>query len=215
MKEAEIYNNNNHHDQTPSENEPMPLIWQWHEKHYLGAAHGVVGILHTLLQLSQQDLDLVEKNVSTTKVNVLQLIKDTINSVMKNFSFESGNLQSSVSSEKDRLVHWCHGAPGLCLLLLRASKRLQYIDEQSANKYLQMASSIAESVVYPRGLLKKGTGLCHGISGNGYVLLQLSQAYRNIDPTKELEWRNRAIQFAAFAVRNLNSLKGIPDRPYS
>ena len=26
-----------------------PLMYEWHDKKYLGAAHGLVGILHTLL----------------------------------------------------------------------------------------------------------------------------------------------------------------------
>lgn len=29
-----------------------PLLWQWHDKIYLGAAHGVAGILYLLLQVS-------------------------------------------------------------------------------------------------------------------------------------------------------------------
>lgn len=29
-----------------------PLLWQWHEKIYLGAAHGVAGILYILLQVN-------------------------------------------------------------------------------------------------------------------------------------------------------------------
>jgi hypothetical protein len=31
-------------------NAPSPLMYQWHEKHYLGAAHGLIGILFMLLQ---------------------------------------------------------------------------------------------------------------------------------------------------------------------
>ena len=27
-----------------------PLMWQWHESEYLGAAHGVAGILHLILR---------------------------------------------------------------------------------------------------------------------------------------------------------------------
>ena len=29
-----------------------PLMYEWHDKKYLGAAHGLVGILHTLLMVS-------------------------------------------------------------------------------------------------------------------------------------------------------------------
>lgn len=28
-----------------------PLMYMWHEKHYVGAAHGIVGIIYMLLQV--------------------------------------------------------------------------------------------------------------------------------------------------------------------
>ena len=31
------------------EQAPCPLMFEWHDKKYLGAAHGLAGILHTLL----------------------------------------------------------------------------------------------------------------------------------------------------------------------
>ena len=34
--------------------------------------------------------------------------------------FRSGNYPSSLSNESDRLVHWCHGAPGVVPMLLMA-----------------------------------------------------------------------------------------------
>lgn len=36
--------------------------------------------------------------------------------------FPSGNYPSSEGSESDRLVHWCHGAPGVALTLAKAAK---------------------------------------------------------------------------------------------
>ena len=39
-------------------------------------------------------------------------------------------------------------------------------------KYLQAAEECAE-VVWRRGLLKKGYGLCHGVAGNAYSLLAM------------------------------------------
>ncbi len=41
--------------------------------------------------------------------------------------FRSGNFPSSLSNESDRLVHWCHGAPGVIHMLIMAYKvRLLY-----------------------------------------------------------------------------------------
>jgi hypothetical protein len=37
-------------------------------------------------------------------------------------SFPSGNLPSSVGNDTDRLVHWCHGAPGFVAVLCLANK---------------------------------------------------------------------------------------------
>lgn len=31
---------------------PTPLMYQWHESYYLGAAHGISGILYMLLQVA-------------------------------------------------------------------------------------------------------------------------------------------------------------------
>ena len=30
-----------------------PLMFMWHEKHYVGAAHGIVGIIFMLLQVKK------------------------------------------------------------------------------------------------------------------------------------------------------------------
>jgi len=47
----------------------------------------------------------------------------------------------------------------------------------------------AGEIIWSKGLLKKGNGLCHGISGNSYALYNL---YKN---TGDLKWKFRAYQF--------------------
>ena len=42
------------------------------------------------------------------------------------------------------------------------------------DKYLVAARSGGE-LVWQRGLIKKGPGLCHGVAGNGYTFLHLYQ----------------------------------------
>lgn len=71
-----------------------------------------------------------------------------------------------MESDRDDLVHWCHGAPGMALLFTKAF----LISNQ--NKYLEAAENACE-FIWHRGLLKKGPGLCHGIAGNGYSFLKL------------------------------------------
>ena len=40
------------------------------------------------------------------------------------------------------------------------------------------------NIIWKEGLLKKGNGLCHGISGNGYLLHAL---YRKFDELQSIE----------------------------
>jgi lantibiotic modifying enzyme len=59
------------------------------------------------------------------------------------------------------------------------------------NSYLELAKS-AGDVVWERGLLRKGYGLCHGTAGNGYVFLDLYRA------TNDTKWLHRAIKVSVF-----------------
>ncbi|CAA0820107.1 LanC-like protein GCR2 [Striga hermonthica] len=147
-----------------------PLMFEWHGKKYWGAAHGVAGILNVLMDmdLSQDELDAV---------------KETLRYMIEN-PFPSGNYPSSEGSETDRLVHWCHGAPGVALTLVKAYKVYR------CEEFLQAAVDASE-VVWNRGLLKR-VGICHGISGNAYVFLSLYQL------TGRPEFLYRAKAFACF-----------------
>ena len=42
------------------------------------------------------------------------------------------------------------------------------------------AARRAGDLVWERGLLKKGPGLCHGVAGNGYTFLHLYQVIKMI-----------------------------------
>ncbi|KAL0283977.1 UNVERIFIED_CONTAM: LanC-like protein GCR2 [Sesamum angustifolium] len=119
---------------------------------------------------------------------------------------ECGNYPSSEGSETDRLVHWCHGAPGVALTLAKAAKVF------GSEEFLQAAIDAGE-VVWNRGLLKR-VGVCHGISGNAYVFLSLYQL------TGKPEFLYRAKAFACFLHDRAQTLisEGIMhggDRPYS
>jgi len=178
---------------------PLPLLWEWHGKAYLGAAHGVVGILQILLSLQLNELDRVSQIVNA---NVCDLILQTING-LEGFCFPSSNLQSSIGSGRDELVHWCHGATGYAILLTKASAMFQ------DSAYSERAKAVGVNVLMQRGLLRKGVGLCHGISGNAYALLSIGRA------THDELWIQRAKSLAHFALIHFHELEGIPDRPYS
>jgi lantibiotic modifying enzyme len=85
-----------------------PLMYEWHGKKYWGAAHGLVGIMNVLM-----DMELKPDEVEDVKGTLRYLIKNR---------FSSGNYPSSEGSESDRLVHWCHGAPGVTLTLVKAAE---------------------------------------------------------------------------------------------
>ncbi|XP_047480852.1 lanC-like protein 2 isoform X1 [Penaeus chinensis] len=173
------------------EKRSVPLMYQWHEKHYIGAAHGIIGILFMLLQ--------AKEHLTSAELN--ELVKPTIDYVAK-LQFPSGNLPSSLSNESDRLIHWCHGAPGAVFLFAKA---YQVFNERS---YLEHALKAGESI-WERGLLKKGYGLCHGSSGNGYALLYLYQV------TGDSEMLYRAAQFGHWCQDYGKHGCRTPDRPMS
>jgi hypothetical protein len=65
-------------------------------------------------------------------------------------------------------------------------------------------------LVWNRGLLRKGPGLCHGIAGNGYVHLLM---YRL---TSDIKYLYRAIKFAEFLLDDgFRTEARTPDRPFS
>jgi hypothetical protein len=68
----------------------------------------------------------------------------------------------------------------------------------------------AGRVTWERGLLRKGLGLCHGVAGNGYALLSLYRA------TKDVLWLHRAVQLGLFAASDEGrALHAVPDHPLS
>lgn len=173
--------------------EDCPLMYEWHGKKYWGAAHGLAGIVHVLMhfQLSKQ---------------AKEDVKGTLRYMMKS-RFSSSNYPSSEGSTTDRLVHWCHGAPGVALTLCKASQMFPEDED------FKEAAVDAGEIVWNRGLLRR-VGICHGISGNAYVFLAL---YRL---TGERKYLYRAKAFASFlldkacALISSGQMHG-GDHPYS
>ena len=248
----------------------LPLVWKWHSKLYLGAAHGIVGILHTLLDF--------EDELTSIDGNALIIIEATVLK-LNEYCFKSGNLQSSIASasgitgnmkKTDRLVQFCHGAPGHILLLvhffrnkllgdrhqLRLEQKHHLIHKtchpsqgtpksasMTAHHYQIKAQQIAECVLLPRGLLRKGVGLCHGISGNAFCFMAIYDAaildMKMTMPSKlkskntfggttsksnttattsdsdAEKWLGYTYNYVNAALDNLVDLERIPDRPYS
>ncbi|KAM6900131.1 lanC-like protein 2 [Xenentodon cancila] len=168
-----------------------PLLYEWHNKQYIGAAHGLAGIYYMIMQPGAK----VHPDLLS------EVVRPSVDYV-RHKRFRSGNFPSSVSNESDRLVHWCHGAPGVIHLLIMAHKVFK------EEKYLKEAAECAE-VIWQRGLLRKGYGICHGTAGNGYAFLSL---YKLTQDKKHLY---RACKFAEWCLDYGTHGCRIPDRPYS
>uniref|UniRef100_A0A8V0XU90 LanC-like protein 2 n=1 Tax=Gallus gallus TaxID=9031 RepID=A0A8V0XU90_CHICK len=171
--------------------ERCPLLYQWHRKQYVGAAHGVAGIYYMLMQ----------PTANVDQETLTELVKPSIDYV-RHKKFRSGNYPSSLSNETDRLVHWCHGAPGVIHMLMQAYKTFK------EDKYLKDAMECSD-VIWQRGLLRKGYGICHGTAGNGYSFLSLYNL------TQDKKYLYRACKFAEWCLEYGAHGCRIPDRPYS
>ena len=121
--------------------------------------------------------------------------------------YPSGNFPSSIVGQtaptNDKLIHWCHGAPGVVHLLIRAQKIWP-----NNNSYILSAKHSGEAI-WQRGLLKKGYGICHGVAGNTYAFLALWKA------THDPKYLYQAAVFSEWCFEYGKRGCRIPDRPLS
>lgn len=177
----------------------IPLMWECYGDKYLGAAHGICAILHMLLESP-----LFEGNIQ--QLNQKQALIVTCIDIFLNMQASDGNfpcVYEDADKSEHKLVHWCHGAPGAIYLFAKAFVTLR------SQKYLEACLKCGE-LIWQKGLLKKGPGICHGIAGNGYAFLLL---YRLTNDQKHL---HRAACFADFLTNEkFLSEARTPDRPLS
>ncbi|KAH9475889.1 LanC-like protein GCL2 [Psilocybe cubensis] len=187
-----------------------PLMWTWHRKRYLGGAHA--GILQILLACPGS---IIQKHLSEILGTIRWLIT---------CQDEAGNwpskcpTQRGVSSENE-LVQWCHGAPGVIILL---STTLRVLHDHEGFAADGVRDDIVRSIqqgarfVYKHGLLRKGVGLCHGVAGSVYALLAASDA---LDSSSNKRFFAKAAHLAFLATlrEDLTTSKEmlIPDHPWS
>uniref|UniRef100_A0A3Q3XC25 Glutathione S-transferase LANCL1 n=1 Tax=Mola mola TaxID=94237 RepID=A0A3Q3XC25_MOLML len=168
-----------------------PLMYEWYQEQYVGAAHGLAGIYYYLMQ----------PGFVAMEEHVHRLVKPSVDHVCR-LKFPSGNYPPCIGDDRDLLVHWCHGSPGLIHMLLQAYRTF------GARQYLDDARQCGE-VVWRFGLLKKGYGLCHGAAGNAYAFLGL---YRHTQEPKHLY---RACMFADWCMNYGKHGCRTPDTPFS
>uniref|UniRef100_A0A8K9Y491 Glutathione S-transferase LANCL1 n=2 Tax=Salmoninae TaxID=504568 RepID=A0A8K9Y491_ONCMY len=168
-----------------------PLMYEWYQEQYVGPAHGLAGIYYFLMQPGYVAGD----------ERVHRLVRPSVDHVCR-LRFPTGNYPPCIGDNRDLLVHWCHGAPGIIYMLLQAYKVF------GVGQYLEEALQCGE-VVWHRGLLKKGYGLCHGAAGNAYAFLAL---YKLTHDPKHLY---RACMFADWCMNYGKHGCRTPDTPFS
>lgn len=180
-----------------------PLMYSYYDTEYLGAAHGLCAILQMLITVPGY----IQHCCGPDDVKD---IKDSVDFLL-GLQTPSGNFPCAMDEappykqrpDSEELVHWCHGAPGVVYLLVRAY--LVWNEE----KYLTGALKCGECL-WNKGLLKKGPGICHGVAGSGYVFLLL---HRLTGDPKHLY---RATKFADFLdTDTFKNEARKPDCPFS
>ncbi|KAF2360518.1 Lanthionine synthetase C-like [Trinorchestia longiramus] len=180
-------------------NSPLPLMYHYYGTQYLGAAHGLAGILLVMLSFPEW----LQRDAEVT--SVLRQTVDGLAALQQadgNFPCAMDEVGSTTRPQEDELVHWCHGAPGMIYLFAKAYTVF------NDSKYLDVCIKCGE-VTWQKGLLKKGAGICHGIAGSGFVFLLL---YRL---TGDLKYIHRSKCFAKFIFSETFRKARTPDCPFS
>ncbi|KAG2440138.1 hypothetical protein HXX76_004251 [Chlamydomonas incerta] len=192
-----------------------PLFYMWPQRErgepYLGAAHGLMGILFALLHCGPAIVEENRQELRASLAYVASHEKDAPGCGARGGHYPTKMAVSPPDPAEEAgaaktLVHWCHGAPGAVFLWCKAHEVFGDVG------YLAAARRAGE-VVWQLGLLRKGHGLCHGTSGNAYALLAL---HRATGGEEAAVWLHRARQFAG----HVSSAEGrsvfdTPDRPLS
>ena len=116
--------------------------------------------------------------------------------------------------DKGDCVHFCHGCIGAIPLFLLA-------EEFFPNNYFKETAILSTKCLWERGLLYKGNGVCHGMSGVVYGLIKLYKFTENEIYLKEAigicqGTFDPEVQKLVKEYKDPQRLcKGLPDRPFS
>jgi Lanthionine synthetase C-like protein len=152
-------------------------------RRFLGPAHGLVGIVHALLQGAHERSDVLRHDTAAILAR-----EAVVEDCLANWPALEGG--AVVPEDGEIRLQWCHGSPGM------VSTAWDYLDEE-----LLLAGA---ELTWRAGahLAEKGVGLCHGTAGNGYALLK---AFAR---TCDERWLERARRFAVHALKQAESSSG-------
>eukprot|EP01125_Pyxidicula_operculata_P014427 TRINITY_DN4802_c0_g1_i1.p1 TRINITY_DN4802_c0_g1~~TRINITY_DN4802_c0_g1_i1.p1 ORF type:complete len:521 (-),score=103.88 TRINITY_DN4802_c0_g1_i1:42-1604(-) len=196
-------------------NKPKELKYWFRGMMFLGAAHGLSGILYVLMHCPQY---ITKNNNNTTTKSTTSSFFDFITSPRKVVEEEENIFHNTLSFLMQTVtngnvpwfdhnnfstVHWCHGAPGAIYTFTEAYKLF------GNEIYLNAAKQLADCI-WEEGILKKSVGLCHGITGNGYAFLHMYNV------TGDEMYLKKAEAFLLESLNsNITSKMRTPDSPYS
>jgi hypothetical protein len=148
----------------------------------LGPAHGLVGIVCTLLQIESEWNDSLQRETAEI------LARETI--VEDGLATWPATAGGPLAPPSGIRLQWCHGAPGM------VATAAPYLHEE-----LLLAGA---ELTWRAGAHReeKGAGLCHGTAGNGYALLK---AFAR---TGDERWLERARRFAVHALAQVEAAPG-------
>ena len=184
---------------------------------YLGAAHGLIGVLYILLSTIKFYPDLFKQNltIDENKINIQDILLKSIKYVQSLQIKSTGNFPSDIyGKDSGELVHFCHGCVGALPLFILA-------EHFYPNNGFKETALSCNKCLWERGLLYKGNSLCHGMPGIVYSLIRLYKY------TKDDLYLKEAIGICKGTydpkIQSLvkedkdpqRKCKGIPDTPYS
>ncbi|KAH9954131.1 hypothetical protein BC827DRAFT_1144580 [Russula dissimulans] len=134
--------------------------WTWYDTNYVGAAHGTIGIITQIV--------LTRPSTASELEGELRAILDA------QFS-DSGNFPAALPAvaaaagrrdrDRERLVQFCHGAPGVVNSLMSLRGYFPNLRER-----IDAAIQKGQACTLKLGVLTKEPCLCHGSSGNALAL---------------------------------------------
>jgi hypothetical protein len=131
-----------------------PRPWKCFEKELTGAGHGSIAMI-TQIALSTPE------KVSQVQADLERILDE---------QFPSGNWPTAPGYPVDKLVQFCHGAPGIVISLQKIRPFFPTLHER-----IDKAIVLGRKCIWERGLLKKEPCLCHGITGNALALNDTAQ----------------------------------------
>jgi len=142
--------------------------WTWYDTNYVGAAHGTIGIITQI--------------VLTRPSTASELgLEGELRAILDAQFSDSGNFPAALPSpspspaaaaaavdrrrDRERLVQFCHGAPGVVNSLMSLRDYFPNLRER-----IDAAIQKGQACTLKLGILTKEPCLCHGSSGNALAL---------------------------------------------